>query len=72
MYKTTELHSLRCLRVDLSVFGITPVTDDDAKNPHVDTKEEKRGQKEAGHKRRQAKEFQIIPLRKPKCLSTTN
>jgi hypothetical protein len=72
MYKTTQRLLFHWLKVNLSVLDITSIADDDAENPHIDTKEEKRGQKEAWHERRQAKEFQIVPLRKPKCLSTRN
>jgi hypothetical protein len=40
MYKSTELLSLHCLQVSFRVFGITSITNDDAKNPDIDTKEE--------------------------------
>lgn len=65
MYRAKELRSLHWLGINITVLGITSIADDNAKNPHIDTKEEKRGQKEAGHERRQAKEFEIVPLRKP-------
>lgn len=69
MYKITEFLSLHRLNVSLHIFDIASITNDDAKNPDINTKEEKRGQKQAGHKCRQAKELKIVPLRKPKCLS---
>jgi len=68
----TRFLSLHGLGVSPRVLHITPITDNDAKNPHIDTEEEKRGQKEAGYESRQAKEFQVVTLRKPQCLSSTN
>lgn len=68
IYKTVGVLLLQWLEVSLRRFAIASIADNDAKNPDIDTKEEKRGQEQARHKCRQTKKFQVVPLRKPKCL----
>jgi hypothetical protein len=62
MYKTTEALSLHRLNRSLHAFANASVTDNDAKNPDIDTKKEKGGQEETRDKCRQAEELEVVSL----------